>query len=173
MKKFRHLLAFLLTLCLCVTMTTTAFAAESKMATNDQPFNYLNYEFPEDAQILYQSEDAVIYTTNTDSQMTRAVEHNQVWVDAGRVKTGSFTVTNPHPWGGTGECRLRLESNASNVSMNISVYAGLTVFLASQHIDTSKDIVFAYNVLKSDFVIDYATDDISSQHGMRLNCWLS
>lgn len=25
-------------------MTTTAFAAELQMATNDQPFNYLNYD---------------------------------------------------------------------------------------------------------------------------------
>lgn len=83
------------------------------------------------------------------------------------LKSGSFTVTNPHPLGGTGECRLRLESNASNVSMNVSIYTGLTIFLESQHIDTSKDIVFAYNVWASDLVIDYATDDISSQHGMK------
>ena len=110
--------------------------------------------------------------SNNGEMSTRAVEYNQVWIDAGRTKAGSFTVTNPHPLAGDGECRLRLESNASGVRMSVTVYAGTTTYFSSI-ITVGQDYTFEFNSFASEFVVHYSVVEYSSSYGMRLNCWLS
>ena len=53
--------------------------------TETNSVDYLNYDFPEGAEVLYQGEDGVIYTNPSDSNgeisetaTARAVEYSQV-----------------------------------------------------------------------------------------------
>lgn len=175
-KNIKRNFALFMVLCMCFCMVpTTVFAAEP---TPSEGKDYLNYEFPEGAVVLYQSKDGVIYTTpsmDTDSEQMsfRSVEYNQVWVKAGDNDAGSFNVTNPHPFGGNGFGRLRLESEASNVSMDVQVFAGMSTIKSGIVIGVGEDVTFDFNTWSSELTIKYYTRTTSSSHGMRLNCWLS
>ncbi len=58
----KRLLAFVVALCMSImVMPGVAFAAETQNVSGETEKNYLNYDFPENAIILYQSEDVVIY----------------------------------------------------------------------------------------------------------------
>lgn len=181
MKSIKRVFILIMVLCLC-TISTNVFAAEVS-GTETNSVDYLNYDFPEGAEVLYQGEDGVIYTNPSDSNgeisetaTARAVEYNQVWIDAGRVVSSQFAVSNPHRLGGNGFGRLRLESNDPSVKMNVSVSNGSTaLYLALQTISvgSDKEITFDFNSLSANLIVHYSTNKISSQHGMRLNCWLS
>lgn len=116
---------------------------------------------------------------NVSSEMsTRAVQHNQVWVDAGHADMGSFLVSNPHRLGGDGFGRLRLESNASNVEMYVMVSNGSTSTYCPYQIikvgnNGESDVTFEYNSFSASLVVHYWVKTKSDTHGMRLNCWLS
>lgn len=82
-----------ITLCLCLIAISTASASEVASKETD----YLNYDFPKDAIILYQDEDGVIYQSKEESDITpRSTEYNSAWVNAGVAKTDNFNITNPH-----------------------------------------------------------------------------
>lgn len=150
-KNITRIFTLLLALCMCFSMmSTTTFAAE--IHTNAE----------------------VSTAFNNGEMSTRAVEYNQVWIDANRMDAGSFRVTNPHPFGGDGECRLRLESNATNVRMNVTVSAGTTTYFSRIITVGEGDITFPYDgCWQSEFIVHYSVVTKSSSHGMRLNCWLS
>ena len=115
----------------------------------------------------------------SNENSTRAVQHNQVWIDAGRMDADTFLVTNPHPFGGSGFGRLRLESNDPNVEMYVMVTNGGTSTYCSYKLirvgssNGENDITFEYNSLSSELVVHYWVKTRSNNHGMRLNCWLS
>ena len=97
MKSIKRVFTLIMVLCLC-TISTNVFAAEVS-GTETNSVDYLNYDFPEGAEVLYQGEDGVIYTNPSDSNgeisetaTARAVEYNQVWIDAGRVVSSQFAV---------------------------------------------------------------------------------
>lgn len=174
-KNITRIFTLFLALCMCFSMmSTTAFAATSEPIEKD----YMNYDFPENAEIIYQGEDGVIYSTPSENvseeQISpRTLTYNQVWVDAGKTEADNFYVTNPYPSGSTGFGRLRLESNASDVTMQVVVLAGLSVFVAKTTIKVGTDITFDFNSTSNEITVKYYTGRISSSHGMRLNCWLS
>lgn len=174
-KNITRIFTLLLALCMCFSMmSTTAFAATSDPIEKD----YMNYDFPENAEIIYQSEDGVIYSTpsediSEEQISTRTLTYNQVWVDAGQNDAGIFYVTNPYPSGTEGFGRLRLESNASDVTMQVVVSAGLNVFVAQTTIKVGTDITFDFTSKNDEITVRYYTGKTSSSHGMRLNCWLS
>ena len=61
----------LATLSLCATTVTPAFAAEttdvvSQNNTATETVDYTNYDFPDDAIVLYQGEDGVVYQSNSE-----------------------------------------------------------------------------------------------------------
>lgn len=171
-------------LCLGVLPTTVAFAAEDTSAKNNnetqQTTDYLNYDFPEGAEILYQGKDGVVYTIDSNlsndeqtlSASSRSVKHNQVWLDAKSWKSSSFSVDNPHPFAGNGTGRLRLESNDSSVMMNVVVSGGAFTFCTAD-VRVGTDVVFDYNYAGSSLTVHYYPKKVSNSHGMRLNCWLS
>lgn len=175
MKNIVRIFSLVMALCLCLgVMSMSAFAAES---TDVEPVDYLNYEFPEGAVVLYQGVDGVIYETESANSVeeasTRAVEYNQVWLDAGEWANSSFNVTNPHPLNGDGFGRLRLESQDSSVRMQVTVSNGMNTLLGTTTIRVGTDVTFDFNTFGSEIVVHYSTSNVSNQHGMRLNCWLN
>lgn len=179
MKIIKRIITMILSLCMCFgTFSSNVFAAEVLDTNANQATDYLSYSFPEGSEVLHQSEDGVIYTTDSDcfegSASTKAVKYNQVWIDAGKTKSGSFTVPNPHRLGGKGQGRLRLESNDSKVQMQVTVSNGGTaLYLGTTTIGVGKDVVFDFNSISSSLVVHYSVAKYSNINGMRLNCWLS
>ena len=181
MKNITRIFSLIMALCLCIgTMSMSAFAAETADTVEANEVDYMNYDFPEGAEVLYQGPDGVIYTSPSSSEATseqmstRAVEYNQVWLDAGESRISSFNVTNPHPFAGDGFGRLRLESNDSSVTMQVTVSnGGTSLYLGTTTIRVGTDVTFDFNSFSSELVIHYHTMKTSNQHGMRLNCWLS
>lgn len=164
MKRF-----FTLCMVLCLTAITTVSVAEAA----SKEIDYLNYDFPKDAIILYQDKDGVIYQSKEESSITpRSTEYNSAWVNAGFAKTGSFSITNPHPLGGTTNGTFKIESNYSNASGQMKLHNGVTL-LASKTLSVSNgDVHFSFNTVGSNLVVTYFTGNISNTYGMRFMCWL-
>lgn len=156
-------------ICFCMTMPASAFAAEVE---NDS-IDYYNYDFPEDAVILYQGEDGVVYQSNEEtSYSARSMQYESVWVDAGKSKTGSFNITNPHPYGGNCEGTFKIESEYSSASGQMVLHNGVTL-LANETLSASDgDVRFSFKTVGSELVITYYTGKISNTYGMRFMCWL-
>ena len=98
MKRF---LALCITLTMCLMVTVSVSAAEVKNLENEsEKINYLNYDFPDNAIVLYQSENGVVYQSKEELTSkivsTKSTEYNYAWVDAGISQTGSFSIPNPH-----------------------------------------------------------------------------
>lgn len=177
MKNITRIFTLIMALCLCLgTMTTNVFAAENISTSEAKEVDYLNYDFPDGAEILYQGVDGVIYSTasTNDFAVTRAVQHNQVWLNAGSWDIGTFNASNPHRLGGKGFGRLRLESTDSSVQMQVMVSnGGTSTYQSLTTINVGTDITFDFNSISSELVVHYWPKKVSSQYGMRLNCWLS
>jgi hypothetical protein len=166
MKRFFTLF---MAVCVCLATSTVAFAAESEKVDID----YLNYDFPDDAIVIYQGEDGVVYQTNEEStNSARSMQYESVWVDAGKTDTGNFSITNPHPFGGTCEGTFKIESEYSSASGQMILHNGLNS-LANKTLSASDgDVRFSFNSVGSNLVITYYTRTISKSHGMRFMCWL-
>ena len=165
----KRIISLIMMVCLCALMSVAAFASGDESTKVD----YLNYDFPEDAVILYQGKDGVVYQTHTaSSQSARSTEYGSVWVDAGKSKTGNFKMKNPHSLGGTTEGTFKIESEYSKASGQMVIHNGMTL-LASETLSAADgDVRFSFNTVGSDLVVTYYTGKISKSYGMRLMCWL-
>ena len=179
MKNIKRFFAFFMVLCLCCATTTiTALASEVVNTTDTDEVDYLNYDFPEGAEILYQGKNGVMYLVDSNEEISaRSVEYNQVWINADTKVDSTFNVKNPHPFGGTCNGRLRLESEDKRVKMTVFATGGISSLLMPTTTITvgdgdSKDVLFSFNNVSSEITIHYYTEVISSRYGMRLNCWL-
>lgn len=174
MKRF---LALCITLTMCLMVTVSVSAAEVKNLENEsEKINYLNYDFPDNAIVLYQSENGVVYQSKEELTpkivSTKSTEYNYAWVDAGISKTGSFSITNPHYLGGTTNGTFKIESNYSGASGQMVLHNGVTL-LANKTLSASDgDVHFSFNTIGSNLVITYYTGKISNSYGMRFMCWL-
>lgn len=178
MKNIRKIFTLMMALCLCfATMSMETLAAEIENANGTENVDYLNYTFPEGAEILYQGEDGVIYTIDSNmvsNASARDVKYNQVWLNAGKRTGGTFKVENPHRLGGQGEGRLRLESEDDSVTMDVVVSnGGTSAYLGKTTVKVGTDVVFEFNSISANLVVNYYPNKVSISHGMRLNCWLS
>lgn len=172
MRKIKQILTFILALCLCFgTAPINVMAADN---SNCETVNYMDYTFPKNAEVLYQSENGIVYVTNAGTELTaqtRAMEYNQVWIDKGKIKSGVFTVKNPHPLNGDANGTLKLESEASNVKMDVVVSAGVQT-VKTTTISANQEVHFSYNSFSSEIAVHYFVNKKSDAHGMRLNCWI-
>ena len=88
MKRF---ITAILTFCMLI-MPITAFAKG-----NDVTTDYMEYDFPEDAVVLYQNSDGVVYQTHEGEEIsTYSTEYESVWINKGKYSSGNFPITNPH-----------------------------------------------------------------------------
>ena len=164
----KRIFAFLVALTLCFSFSSNVFAADA----NAESIDYMNYNFPEDAKILYQGEDGVIYQSKEENYASKSMQYNYVWINAGTSKTGNFSMTNPHPLGGTTNGTFKIESDYSNASGQMVLHNGIFL-LADETLSVSDgDVHFSFSTVGSNLVVTYYTGNISSTYGMRMMCWL-
>ena len=169
MKRF---LALILALCMCL-FPTTAFAMEG---AQEESIDYMNYDFHEDAIILYQGEDGVVYETPSNTSdvalaSARAMEYGSVWIDANRPKRGSFSVKNPHTLINETGCTIRIQSEDDVPEIQIIMYGGTTI-LFNGRIKAGNEVNFSFKNNAKSIVIDYSTYHYSAHYGTRVMCWL-
>ena len=155
--------------------TGVAFAAEPV-----ENIDYMNYEFPDDAKILYQSENGVIYqskevdsTINEPEKSTRSMVYESAWIDAGVHRLDRFNITNPHAsiFGKTNGT-LKLESNYSKAQVQILLIGGITVLANETITPEDGDVHIEFKSAAKDLVLQYSVLRASNQGGIRVMCWL-
>ena len=90
---------FLLFILLTFSFTSTSFAAEiNSYAIPTDTDTYMSYNLPNDAVVLYQSDDGIIYQSSVEDYQpsTQSMNYNGVWIDKDKMKLGSFSIVNPH-----------------------------------------------------------------------------
>ena len=173
----RKFLALSLALCMSMVFSTVAFATEPTVLPDSENVNYMDYDFPSDAVVLYQSEDGVIYQSNeekssTDTPSTRATVYESVWIDAGEHKTGNFSIENPHTIVNTTNGKFRIESDYANATAQMVLHDGIFT-LANETLKASDgDVHIEFNSHSKNLVITYYVQRTSTYDGMRLMCWL-
>lgn len=166
----KRIFALLFAVLMTCIATTPAFAAETK------EIDYMNYDFPEDAIVLYQGEDGVVYQSKMESaeeEGTRSTQYNYAWLNAGDHSPGSFGITNPHPsLITTTYGTFKIESNYSYAQARMTLMSNSSV-LADKTVRVSDgDVHFSFKSLKTNLTVSYSILAYSNTHGMRLMCWL-
>lgn len=167
MKRF---LSMMLVITLCLITTTTAFAAEPE--ADNSEIDYMNYDFPADAKVIYQGEEGVIYQTHETTTSARTMQYNGVWISAGKQPMGTFGITNPHTLVKTTEGTFKIESEYSGAKAQMILRSG-TAALANKTL-TAKDgdVRFSFKSNTKNLTVHYFVQTHSNVHGMRLMCWL-
>lgn len=155
----------------------TVFAAENPISSVAAEVDYMNYDFPEDAVILYQGEDGVIYQSNEQTADDEGIvpystEYANVWINAGEYKASYFTIKNPHTIINTTQGTFKIESDYANATAQMVLTDGITT-LANKTLKASDgDVRFSFKSNTTNLVVNYFVNKVSSQYGMRLMCWL-
>ena len=123
MKLCKKILSLAMVLCLSLATTTIAFAAETNSVA--EQVDYLNYDFPDDAVVLYQSEDGVVYQSNEVTPWT--TYHNSKTITGGRYEQSSFSITNPHTIINTTNGTFRVESDYSGAAADMLLSDGANI----------------------------------------------
>ena len=166
MKKFCSLL---LVVCLSLFIPVQSYAME-----NNNEYDYMNYDFPEDAIVLYQGQDGVVYQSKIEDKLdnNRSMQYNYAWIPAGQHPTGTFGMTNPHQ-NGTTEGTFKIESDYSNAKAQMTMYGGAGFHIVTKYVKASDgDVRFSFNSSASGLTIRYFVQNYSNSYGMRLMCWL-
>lgn len=167
MKRF---MATLVALIMSFVAVTPAFASETG------EIDYLNYQFPDDAVVIYQSEDGVVYQSKESPASvtgTSSMEYNGVWLNAGNNSMGSFSITNPHPsLFTTTQGTFKIESNYSSASAEMVLYASTSALTDKTLSASDGDVHFSFKSLHSGLTVRYYPHSVSNTYGMRLMCWL-
>lgn len=145
MKRF---FAFLMVLCICSIIPTTTFAAETE-------------------SILSIDQEKV------STASTREMTYNQVWIDAGKVSYGSFSVKNPHTsifttTNGT----LAINSNNPNALVHVVVNDGISVIYDGFIGPNDGEVLFSSSSNSYEYAINYYVYSTNKTNGIRINCWL-
>ena len=171
----KKLIAFVLALCLTFSATLVAFAATP---TKDET-DFMNYDFPKDAIILYQGQDGVIYQSKeknsitADSVTPREMTYESVWIDKNKYAQGVFYIENPHPWiWSTTNGTLKLQSEDPSVAVDLVVSAGVTMVFKNTIRPADGDVHIEFSNIANKITINYFVNTVSRNHGMRIMCWL-
>ena len=144
-------------------------------AAKNSKVDYMNYDFPEDAKVLYQGEDGVIYQSKEGSKFQKgaaSVEYNYAWLNPGVNTMGSFNITNPHPLGGTTNGTFKIESDYSGASAEMILSSALFAYADITLSASDGDVHFSFNHVGSSLTVRYYPHSYSNTYGMRLMCWL-
>lgn len=157
----KRLFSILMTLCIIVTSSSYAKASE---------IDYMNYPLPDDALVLYQNEDGIIY--QSDEITPRSMNYNGVSIDKDKMKTGSFSIDNPHTIINSTSGTFKIESGDSNVSAEMILYGGASLLADKTIKPADGDVHFSFKSNVKKLTVQYSVVKKSRTHGMRLNCWL-
>lgn len=171
MKFIKRSLAIVMAVCFGMALTTTVSVAEAEQV------NYMNYDFPDDAVVLYQGEDGVIYQSKEKSTANKnlslySTNYASVWIDAGKFETGSFGIENPHTIINKTNGTFKIESNYSGATAQMILHDGIFTLANKTLSAADGDVHFEFNSHTRDLIITYYVNKVSKTDGMRLMCWL-
>lgn len=178
MKKFFSVL--LVALMLSLTINTSALAAEEPLneESEKEEYDFRNYSFPEDAVVLYQGEDGVVYqsiqeTKKQEKNMLRGtMKYNGVWIKAGDYTIGSFSIENPHTIALTTKGTFKVESKNSQARAKFLLTDGIYTYANESVKASDGDVHFEFRSNVKNLIVTYYVEKTSNSSGMRLNCWL-
>lgn len=167
MKFTKRILSIALALCCCLISTISVSAAETATAT---------FDLPDDAIILYQDDDAVMYQSKSESELNSnsstatprtPVDYASVWLD--RSEWGSFTIYNSRS-GKTGVTwKVESPSSKSHAQIYMTTPQGLLYLDTRDVYEADGDVYFRVNGVKGNYTVHYiATTTV----GMRIMCWM-
>lgn len=173
----KRIFALLMALCLLCATTVTAFAAEP---TNPDEVDYLNYEFPEDAVILYQGKDGVVYMSEQKSAELAALDSDDDYFNFVDIPAGhwsgnnfEFPIKNPHlmPFTTTyGTFKIESDYGSAKVRMNISNNS--TTYATRDVSIQDNEIHFDFKSSSQDLTVRCFPLATSNSYGIRAMCWL-
>ena len=173
-------IAFAMALCLAFSSASIVLAANPA----EQEVDFMNYEFPEDAIILYQGVDGVIYQSKEKSAeissadmlsdiSAREMTYESTWIDKNQYKHGSFTIKPPHPWiWSTTNGTLKIQSEDPDVSVEIILTGGITDYFHKIIRPADGDVHVEFSSPAGEMAIVYSVLKASRNHGLRIMCWL-
>lgn len=176
MKRFKRIFALMMVLCLSTVSTTVSFAAETGLADKTERENYMNYEFPEDAEILYQSEDGVVYLTNEPSEIQPASNYQSgsKRVEGGKFEHGSFSITNPHTLIKTTEGCFSLDSTYGDAAADMILTDGANVIFKKMPVKvTDRFVRFSFKSKVKDLKVLYTIQSSKTGCPIFLYCTLT
>ena len=177
MKRFKRIFALMMVLCLSTVSTTVSFATDTIPAVQSEEEDYMNYDFPEDAVVLYQSEDGVVYQTKelNEARATSDFQFNQKRIEGGLYVSGDFTLTNPHTLIKTTEGVLEMDSAYTNAKANVIVRpgTGTGIFLNKMPLKVSDGYVhFSFKSKVKTVVVDYTIIETKKGYPIFICCGL-
>lgn len=175
MKKTRCFIAMIMLFCMCVCMSTTAFAATGYGNIELSMMNtQFGFEVPSDAEILYEDEQVCFYQSESKSiqdelEISPRVDDNYGYAWVASSDVGSFHVNCTLTGTVQGTFKVESSSNQSTAQMTISgpcTQVPSTITVAPWNGDV-------YFTLKGCTAGRYTVSYIASTTvGMRLMCWL-
>ena len=170
MKKIKNIIATFMTVCMLAISIIPSVAVLAAEKTTDDS----QTELPNDAVILYEDEDVVMYQSKEESIDTMAINarsennYGNAWVNKGG-SPGSFDVYNTHK----GKLGVTWKVEASSRSDYAQIYMtkGDLVILATRAVNPADgDVRF---VIKNGLVGYYTVHYIPvvNSNGMRVMCW--
>lgn len=175
MKKTRCFIAMIMLFCMCVCMTTTAFAATGADNTELGVMNTkFGFEVPDDAVILYEDEQVCFYqseskTTQDELSVNPRVDDNYgyAWVNSSSISYFHVNCTLT----GTVQGTFKVESSSSQSSAQMTISGPAAQVPSSITVAPwSGDVYFT---LKGCTAGRYTVSYIATTTvGMRLMCWL-
>lgn len=171
----KRIFALLMALCLCCVTTVTAFAAEPVDADK---VDYLNYEFPEDAVVLYQGEDGVMYMSEQKSAelatLASDTTYGYVYFDPGHWNISKdFSIENPHSMPFTTTYgTFKIESDYSNAKVEMNISNNQTTYATYDVSIQNNDIHFEFQSITQNLTVRCYPKSTSNVYGIRAMCWL-
>lgn len=177
MKRF---ISMLTVLSLLMTISMPVMAAEKNVETEkidiNEEVDYLNYDFPEDAVILYQGEDGVIYQSNegvNGQATTYSQQYNDVWLPAGKYEAGKFNVKNPHRLVNRTYGHVKVESTDPQADFDIYVRYNNTGMIGKYHVKPSSgEVNIDFRSTQEEITVRYMPNYFSDKAGARILCHL-
>ncbi len=167
-KTLKKLFAVLLTLSLCLGISTSAFATSMQDSVFDE------FDLPDDAVVLYQSPEIVLYQSVSESSTRKdsdsGVDYESVWLDKGEV--GKFTIYNTHSGKVGITIGVEAASDASWAQVHIITPSGNTIYMNhAMPIRASDGEILAKmpSASTGTYTVRYTA---STSEGMRIMCWM-
>lgn len=167
MKITKRFIAILMALCLSLSMSVVAFAADT---TESDKSNTEHVNLPSDAVVLYDDGDLVFYTSELQSEYTaKATAADPLYVgkyipDGDEI--GDMFINNPHI--GTTYGTLRVESNSNLSACQFFFYPPGQPYKYFSLRPYNNDVYFSFSGT-GECKIHYMAN---SHGGMQLNCWI-
>lgn len=169
----KQITSLLLALVLCLCSVTTAFAADFTTASED-------VTIPEDAKILFQDENVVLYQSKTETAENRLENetystlrtddnYGYAWVNPG--DGGSYFTVNNTITGRMGVTwKVESDSSSDHAQIWMETSGGLTVLTTRDVYPGDGDVrLVIQNGIKTKYKVRYIP--VRNTSGMRIMCW--